>query len=172
MASSFVSLGFLPPQVVPTFFFLIDYFIILLSFIVYQFLLNFSMFFLVFYLSLQARTANLQQVRRLWTENLINKSQAKSHEIFWSWSTAMASGMFLLIIPSYIFKLKPLVYKWNCWFCLIFAGLDCKLLKDCCSSRCKIEVFRHLELCRKHVVHDLSVTFKGNSFVLAKTLPI
>ncbi|KAG2265610.1 hypothetical protein Bca52824_072689 [Brassica carinata] len=38
--------------------------------------------------------------------------------------------------------------------------LDCKLLKECCSSICEIEVFRHLELCRKHVAHDLSVTFK------------
>ncbi|KAG5391900.1 hypothetical protein IGI04_021863 [Brassica rapa subsp. trilocularis] len=43
--------------------------------------------------------------------------------------------------------------------------LDCKLLKECCSSRCEIEVFRHLELCRKHVAHDLSVTFKGNYFI-------
>ncbi|KAH0868406.1 hypothetical protein HID58_075428 [Brassica napus] len=40
------------------------------------------------------------------------------------------------------------------------SGLDCKLLKECCSSICEIEVFRHLELCSKHVAHDLSVTFK------------
>ncbi|CAN7077799.1 unnamed protein product [Brassica oleracea var. botrytis] len=48
--------------------------------------------------------------------------------------------------------------------------LDCKLLKECCSSICEIEVFRHLELCRKHVAHDLSVTFKGNYFVSSNTL--
>ncbi|CAF1974178.1 unnamed protein product [Brassica napus] len=48
--------------------------------------------------------------------------------------------------------------------------LDCKLLKECCSSICEIEVFRHLELCSKHVAHDLSVTFKGNYFVSSNTL--
>ncbi|KAJ4874911.1 Uncharacterized protein Rs2_39929 [Raphanus sativus] len=42
-------------------------------------------------------------------------------------------------------------------------GLDYKLLKECCSSRCEIEVFRHLEFCRKHVAHDFSVIFKVNS---------
>ncbi|CAN7047587.1 unnamed protein product [Brassica oleracea var. botrytis] len=48
--------------------------------------------------------------------------------------------------------------------------LDCKLLKECCSSRCEIEVFRHLELCRKHVAYDFPVTFKGNYFVSSNTL--
>ncbi|KAH0894741.1 hypothetical protein HID58_057170, partial [Brassica napus] len=35
--------------------------------------------------------------------------------------------------------------------------LSCKLSEESFSSRCDIEVFRHLELCRKHAAHDLSV---------------
>ncbi|WZZ47128.1 hypothetical protein YC2023_043387 [Brassica napus] len=39
----------------------------------------------------------------------------------------------------------------------ILADLSCKLSEESFSSRCDIEVFRHLELCRKHAAHDLSV---------------
>ena len=50
----------------------------------------------------------------------------------------------------------------------ILADLSCKLSEESFSSRCDIEVFRHLELCRKHA--RFVCLFKGKFFVFAKTL--